>query len=303
MESDGTQPGIYVESFIQESLERVWELAQTPELHQRWDLCFTQIRDLPRPDQAEPQRFHYTTHLGFGLTIQGTGESAGTRAHDDGETTSALRFASDDPKSLIREGSGYWRYVPLADGTRFFAWYDYEVRFGALGRFVDSMAFRPLLGWATAWSFDRLRLWAEEDQSPESSMRLSAIHALARITLAFIWIWHGLVPKLLLQQVDEQRMLSQAGVPVHWLPWIGVVEIYLGAMLLCTWNQRAVLLANALLVGVGTAVIAIHSPAYLGAAFNRITLNGAVIALSLVGWLAARAVPHARRCLRKEPRR
>lgn len=303
MENDHrTQSGIYVESFIQQNLERVWELTQAPGRHQRWDLRFTQIRSLPRTDPAESQRFEYSTRIGPGLSIRGTGESVGHREHDDGETTASLRFASDDPKSLVREGSGYWRYVPGTDGTRFFTWYDYEVRFGALGRFVDRVAFRPLMGWATAWSFDRLRLWAEKDQSPESSMRLSAIHAIVRITLAFVWIWRGLVPKLLLQQADEQRMLHNAGVPLHWLPWIGVAEIYFGALFLCTWNQRTILLVNAVMMLVATILVVIQSPVFLRAAFNPVTLNVALIALSLAGWIAAQSVPHARRCRRRDPR-
>ncbi len=47
------------------------------------------------------------------------------------------------------------------------------------------------------------------------------IHAIARITVAFIWIWHGLLPKLLFLHVDELVVLTQAGVPLHWSPWIG----------------------------------------------------------------------------------
>jgi hypothetical protein len=89
--------------------------------------------------------------LAFASALKGTGESVGQRALDTGETTSSLRFASDDPKSLIRRGSGYWRYVPIENGIRFFTWYDYEVRFGAIGRLVDRVAFRPLIGWATAY--------------------------------------------------------------------------------------------------------------------------------------------------------
>ncbi len=43
---------------------------------------------------------------------------------------SALRFWSHDPRSLILEGSGYWRYVPSVDGVRFLTSYDYRTRFG-----------------------------------------------------------------------------------------------------------------------------------------------------------------------------
>jgi len=145
-----SNPGIYVEILIHQPLERIWQLTQDPSLHQRWDLRFTRIEYLPRASSTEPQEFLYETRIGFGLAIKGTGESIGERILEAGDATSSLKFASDDPKSLIREGSGYWRYVPTESGLRFFTWYDYQVRFGVLGRFLDRLAFRPLIGWATA---------------------------------------------------------------------------------------------------------------------------------------------------------
>jgi hypothetical protein len=48
--------GIYVEVPIRASMEELWEKTQNPQLHQRWDLRFTQIEYLPRKDD-EPQRF------------------------------------------------------------------------------------------------------------------------------------------------------------------------------------------------------------------------------------------------------
>ena len=85
----------------------------------------------------------------------------------------------------------------------FLTWYDYETRFGWAGRAVDRLLFRPLIGWATAWSFDRLRLWIERGIDPASSLRLSLIHALSCFGLAFIWLYHGLIPKLLFPSADE----------------------------------------------------------------------------------------------------
>jgi hypothetical protein len=73
-------------------LETVWRLTHKPALDQRWDLRFTEIEYLPRPDKTEPQRFLYTTRIGFGLAIRGTGESVGTRSATDGDTSSALKF-------------------------------------------------------------------------------------------------------------------------------------------------------------------------------------------------------------------
>ena len=167
------RPPIYVETLVGAPLDELWEKTQDPALHERWDLRFTSIEYLPRAGPDEPQRFLYSTRVGFGLAIRGTGESVGTREGETGARTSALRFWSDDPRSLIRTGSGYWRYIPTADGVRFLTRYDYETRWGLAGAAVDRVLFRPLLGWATAWSFDRLRLWLERGIPPERSRLLA----------------------------------------------------------------------------------------------------------------------------------
>ena len=159
---------IYVESLIRGEMDELWEKTQNPKLHQRWDLRFSEIEYLPRQDR-EPQRFLYVTRIGGGARIEGAGESVGEREDATGQRTSALKFWSEDPKSLIRSGSGYWKYVPGRDGIQFITSYDYQTRFGALGTIVDKLMFRPLLGWATAWSFDCLRLWIDAGIPPEDS--------------------------------------------------------------------------------------------------------------------------------------
>ena len=106
--------GIYVETLIRGTIDELWEKTQDPALHERWDLRFSEIHYLPRGSEEEPQRFRYATRIGFGLRIEGEGESVAEKRTADGVRTSALTFSSDDPKSLIREGGGYWRYIPDA---------------------------------------------------------------------------------------------------------------------------------------------------------------------------------------------
>lgn len=294
--------GIYVEIDIQDGLDHIWRLTQDPVLHQRWDLRFSRIHYLPRSRNDEPQRFLYQTRIGFGLSIKGTGESVGQRASAIGDATSSLKFASADPKSLIYEGSGYWRYVATESGLRFLTWYDYKVRFGMVGRLADRLVFRPLMGWATAWSFDRLRIWAETGRPPESTLAFSIIHAVARISIATIWIWHGLVPKLLYQHIDERTMLAQAGLPVVLLPWIGGLEILFGALILYGWSQRSIFVANIAFMVLATVAVALNSPVYLTATFTPVTLNLAIIALAIVGWLSSAMLASSRRCQRFVPK-
>ncbi|MFE0515940.1 hypothetical protein [Streptomyces sp. NPDC058964] len=160
---------LYIEARIRADLDELWARTQDPARHRRWDLRFTEIEYLPRAED-EPQRFRYATRVLPFLTVAGTGVSAGEKERPDGTRTSALRFHSPHPLSLIAEGSGYWRYVPDGDGVRFLTGYDYRPRWGAFGAFADRVLFRPLMGWATAWSFDRLRLWLERGIAPERAL-------------------------------------------------------------------------------------------------------------------------------------
>ena len=80
--------GIYVEIPIRASMDELWEKTQDPQLHQRWDLRFTQIEYLARHGE-EPQRFLYRTRVGFGVKIDGEGESVGERDGEGGARTSS----------------------------------------------------------------------------------------------------------------------------------------------------------------------------------------------------------------------
>lgn len=296
---------IYVEITVRGDMEALWERTQDPDLHEQWDLRFSEIDYLPREDEEAPQRFRYATRLGFGLRIEGDGESVAEKRTEDGVRTSALTFASDDPTSLIREGSGYWRYVPTEDGIRFLTWYSYKTRFGAIGRVFDRLVFRPLMGWATAWSFDRLRLWIEESIPPRVSLRRAQTYAVARIGLALIFLYHGLVPKLLALHPDELALMTAGGVGPDAAPLLvrvlGAVEVVWAGLLLWRWHSRRLLVATAVLMVVALAGVAATAPGFLVEAFNPVTLNLSVIALCVVAWLSGETLPTARRCLRTLP--
>ena len=148
------------------------------ESHQRWDFRFSEITYLPRSDESETQEFRYATRIGFGKAIRGWGRTAGEKV--GAARTSALEFGSDDPLSLIAEGSGYWKYEPvvMASGssqgtTTTYAWVRAR---SACGRVAVPAADRR----ATAWSFDRLRLWIEQGiDPPEQSARQASVHLIA----------------------------------------------------------------------------------------------------------------------------
>ena len=185
-----------MESLIDAPLEAVWAATQDPGQHQRWDVRFGEISYQPR-FEGGPQRFTYATTLLPGFTITGTGESLGDRDRPDGRHWSGLKFWADDWRSIIEAGAGYWRYVPTENGIRFLTRYDYRPRWDRLGEVIDRHAVRPIFGWATAWSFDRLRLWMEQGIPPERSRNRTIAHGGAVYGLAGMWMYDGLLRKRL----------------------------------------------------------------------------------------------------------
>ena len=285
------------ETVIKSDRDTVWHLSQTPQLHARWDLRFTDIEYLPRESTAEPQRFLYATRIGFGLAVKGWGETIG----DPEGATSALRFGSTDPKSIIREGAGSWTYTDQGGTVRFSTVYDYTIRHGWFGRVLD-LLFRPLLIWATRWSFDRLRIWIEDGVRPETSFRLWPLKLVARCALALTWVYEGLISKILIQRADEIALVQHSGLywstPAHTLAALGFAEIAFGVwLLLGRFEKLAAILSTIGIIALATIVTSVR-PAVLADPLGGISKNLGLLACGLVVWglsdlspLASRAKP------------
>lgn len=280
------------ETTIKSDVETVWRYTQTPALHVRWDLRFTDIEMLGDGSDAGAKRFRYATRIGFGKIIEGWGETTG-----DG-TTSALKFGSHDPKSLISEGSGSWTYRPIDGMTHFSTIYDYSTRYGPVGRVFDSLLFRPLMIWATRWSFDRLRLWIEAGIAPELSLKIWLAKVAARISLACVWIHEGLVPKLLFVSQSEVDLVHRSGVyfadPRLTLNTLGMLEILFGLWLITGRLERQSVVLAAIGIVILAALVAINQPQSLTDPFGGISKNLGLLGCAAVCWLLAPIAPSAK---------
>ncbi|MMZ56549.1 hypothetical protein D1872_184440 [compost metagenome] len=294
---------IYVEAFIRSDTDALWEYTQDPKKHERWDLRFSRIAYMPRPDEASPQRFLYETQIGFGLSIAGEGESVGSHVKETGERTSALKFWTDQPVSLIKKGSGYWKYIPEEGGVRFLTQYDYQTRFGMAGTWFDALIFRPLMGWATAWSFERLRLWLEQGMDPKLSLLRSVIQCIIVWTLAFTWIYQGAVPKLLYKNPEELALLKGTGlVPENGasivLTGAGMLEILFGLCFFWLWRSKGLFILNIVLLLFLDVGAFLGNSSLFTAPFNPVTLSVLMISFSLVAILNQGSLPDTKRCIR-----
>ena len=277
----------------------LWDATQSPRQHARWDARFSAIEYDGAAPSGTAQRFSYVTRIGFGLAVRGWGE---TKGEADGRG-SALRFGSDDNKSLIRDGAGCWTYRPFttndgAPATHFATLYDYHARFGRLGRFIDRVAFRPLMQWATRWSFDRLRLWLERGLEPELALRVWLAKVAARTGLALGWVYEGLLPKLYRTQAEVDLVARSH---LYWptpgatLTALAVGEIAGGLWLLTGRGERAAAwISLILLAGLGT-LCAIHEPGLLYHPFGGFSKNLGLMACAAVVLLLAEVAPTASR--------
>jgi len=296
---------IYVEITMRTEMDKLWEHTQTPELHEQWDLRFSEITYLPRDDENERQQFLYRTRIGFGLDIAGKGETKATTNHETGQRISTLIFGSEQPISLIRKGGGYWKYKPQQEGEKvtFITQYDYQTRFGVIGSWGDRMLFRPLFGYATAWSFDMLRIWIEKGISPAVSLQRAYLHYFAVIVLAILWFYQGIVPKLLYPESGEMELLKQTNWFAGWealmLPVIGAAEIGFALLLCLKHRSRWVFrIQTWALILLGIAAIS-GDPELLTTTFNPLSLNLAMCLLGVFAAATTHDLPNAARCLRR----
>jgi hypothetical protein len=121
------------------------------------------------------------------------------------------------------------------------------------------------------------------------------------VALAIVWIWHGLVPKLLLPETGELELLRGAGIArgfeANLLVLIGVGEIVFGVLLLVLQRSTKILwlMIAALIVLLVGAVVT--NPMVLAGPFNPLTLTVAMVALAAVELVLARIeLPSASRC-------
>jgi hypothetical protein len=118
------------------------------------------------------------------------------------------------------------------------------------------------------------------------------IHQICRFTVAGIWLYQGLFPKLLGPHHDELAMASAFGIRPELQSIVsyaaGTAEVAFALCLVLfhsyVWPQLASAIATAVLL----LFVAIYAPSYLVAAFNPVVMNVASISLSAIAILVLR---------------
>jgi hypothetical protein len=109
---------------------------------------------------------------------------------------------------------------------------------------------------------------------------------ICRFTIAFVWLYQGLVPKLLDPHHDELAMNMTLGISEATAVSVayvgGCLEILLGVLVLIFYKNAGVFLVTAFAMLVLFVFTIIYAPLFVIAAFNSTTINLSVVALSAI---------------------
>lgn len=110
-------------------------------------------------------------------------------------------------------------------------------------------------------------------------------HRTARVTLALLWIYQGLVPKLLVPDSGELTLAKATVGEALARPCVigaGVGEIAIGVALLLLSRSRVLVWASAVIVSMLTIAGTIATPHIAVTPFNSISLTVAMLALGAI---------------------
>jgi len=97
----------------------------------------------------------------------------------------------------------------------------------------------------------------------------------SRALLGFLFIYHGLVPKILWLSPDEVSLVSASGSGISAdivSPIAGIAEIILGLLIIFNRSLIPVYIA-AVMLALLLLFVVVASPSYLVGAFNPVTTN------------------------------
>ena len=121
--------------------------------------------------------------------------------------------------------------------------------------------------------------------------RVRFIKVSARVALGIVWLYEGLVPKILFVRPDEIDLVQRSGVwrgsPLLTLQVMGLLQIFFGLWLLVGWRERvAVTLTTLWMCGL-IVLVAAGNPWMLTDPYGALIKDVCLIACAAAVWILA----------------
>ena len=118
-----------------------------------------------------------------------------------------------------------------------------------------------------------------------ANQTIQQILQFCQFVIASLWIYQGLIPKLIFQVADEQYVCQQLHIPSIYIPYLvslsGIAEMIFGSLFLFVTHKYLHWLSIMSLVGLFIFVLFIY-PNQIYQAFNPVVMNIAMASLSII---------------------
>lgn len=113
----------------------------------------------------------------------------------------------------------------------------------------------------------------------------------ARIALGLVWLYEGLVPKILFVRADEIDLVQKSGLVWRSPEWtllvLGLAQIAVGLWLLIGWAERAAVAFATLWMFVLIALVAGGNPGMLTDPYGALVKDFCLVACAITVWVLA----------------
>ena len=111
----------------------------------------------------------------------------------------------------------------------------------------------------------------------------------ARVALGLVWLYEGLVPKILFLRADEIDLVRKSGViwrtPEWTLQVLGIAQIVFGLWLIIGWAERTAVALATLWMSVLIILVAAGNPAMLTDPYGALINELCLIACAITVWM------------------
>jgi uncharacterized membrane protein YphA (DoxX/SURF4 family) len=128
---------------------------------------------------------------------------------------------------------------------------------------------------------------------PQTEETLRFIKVLARVSLGLVWIYEGLVPKILFLNAHPEQIELVRRSHLFWptpeltLIALGIAQIIAGAILIIGWAERAAVMLTTLWMFALIVLVAAGNPPMLTDPFGALAKDLCLISCAVTVWLLA----------------
>lgn len=119
---------------------------------------------------------------------------------------------------------------------------------------------------------------------------------ICRWSLGLVWIWEGLVPKILWATEMQRELVERSGLfwpsPDRFLFGLGLAMIGAGIILCAGWFERWSVLVATLAMGILIVLVIGYRPESLSDMHGGIAKDACLVACAWVVWRLGALVPH-----------